>query len=84
MLRFGETKIAKERSYAAKKPINVWDVNIDNMVFSKLVKRKTYSKYLIGIKFDKAIRLLVLIMPKMSRYVKTSKIKKKIKIKTII
>ena len=35
MLRFGEAKIAKETFYAAKKPINVWDVNIDNIVISK-------------------------------------------------
>ena len=38
---------------------------------------------MIGIKFDKAIRPLVLIMPKMSGYVKTFKIKEEIKIKTI-
>ena len=43
------------------------------MVVSKLVETKTNSKYLIGIKFDKAIRPLVLIMLKISRYVKTFK-----------
>ena len=48
MLRFGETKIAKEKFYAAKKPINIWDVNVDNIVISKLVKTKINSKYLIG------------------------------------
>ena len=31
---------------------------------------------MIGIKFDKAIRQLVLIMPEMSAYVKTLKVKK--------
>ena len=46
------------------------------IVISKLVKTKTNSKYLIEIKFDKAIRPLVLIMPKMNRYVKTFKVKK--------
>ena len=75
MLRFGETKVTKEKFYAAKKPIKIWDVNVDNIVISKLVKTKTNSKYLIGIKFDKAIRPLVLIMPKMSGYVKTFKVK---------
>ena len=75
ILRFGEKEIAEERFYAAKKPINIWDVNIDNIVILKLVKRKTNSKYLIRIKFDKAIRLLVLIMPKMSGYVKAFKFK---------
>ena len=75
MVRFGEKEIAKEKFYAAKKPIKIWDVNVDNIVISKLVKTKTNSKYLIGIKFDKAIRPLVLIMPKMSGYVKTFKVK---------
>ena len=39
------------------------------------MKQKINSKYLIGIKFDKAIRPLVLIMPEMSAYVKTLKVK---------
>ena len=61
MLRFGETKVAKENIYAAKKAINIWDLNIDNIVISKLVETKTNSKY------------LVLILPKLSGYVKTFK-----------
>ena len=28
MLRFGETKIAKEELYGAKKPIKIWDVDV--------------------------------------------------------
>ena len=80
-LRIGETKIAKGKFYAAKKPKNIWDVNFHNIVTSKLVKTKTNSKYLIGY-LDKVIRPLVLIMPKMSGYVKI-KLKMKIKIRTI-
>ena len=52
------------------------DVNVHNIVISRLVKTKTSSKYLIGIKFDKAIRPLVLIMPKMSGHIKTFKVKR--------
>ena len=74
MLRFGETKMAKEKFFAGKKPINIWDVNIDNTVISKLVKAKTNSKYLARYS-DKVIRLLVLILPKMSEYVKIFKFK---------
>ena len=75
MLKFGETKIAKETFfYAAKKPIKIWDFNVDNIVTSKLSKTKTNSKYLIGY-LDKVITPLVLIMPKMSGYVKTFKVK---------
>ena len=56
--------------------MKIWDVNVDNIVFSKLVKIKTNSKYSIA-HLDKDIRPLVLIMPKMSGYVKTFKVKEK-------
>ena len=46
MLRFGKTKVAKEEFYGAKKPIKIWDVNVDNIVISKLIETKNNSKYL--------------------------------------
>ena len=39
--------------------MKIWDVNVDNIVISRLVKTETNSKFLTGIKFDKAIRPLV-------------------------
>ena len=60
--------------FVSKKLIKIWDIDVDNIVISKLVKTKTNSKYLIGIKFDKAIRPLVLMF-KMSGYVRTFKVK---------
>ena len=48
MLKFGETKVTKEKIYAAKKPRKICDVNVDNIVISKLLETKTNSKYLIG------------------------------------
>ena len=53
----------------------MWDVNVENIVISKLLKTKTNSKYLIAIKIDKSIRPLVLIMRKMSGCVNTFKVK---------
>ena len=47
-LRFGETEITKGKFYAAKKPINILDFNIDNLFMSKSIEIKTSSKYLIG------------------------------------
>ena len=64
MTKYVKTEIAKENFYAAKKPMKIWDVNIDNILISKLVKTKTNFKYLIGY-LDKDIRQLVLITPKM-------------------
>ena len=75
-MRFGEKEITKETFYTAKRPMKIWDVNVDNMVISRLFKTKTNSKYLIGY-LDKAIIPLVLIMPEMIGYVKTFKIKDK-------
>ena len=54
MLKFGEKKVTKEKFYAAKNPIKIQDVNIDNIVISKLIKTKTNSKYFIEYS-DKAI-----------------------------
>ena len=71
-MRIGETKATKRKSFMLQK--NLWDVNVDNIVISKLVKTKTNSKYLIGY-FDKDIKPLVLIMLEMSGYVETFKVK---------
>ena len=56
--------------------------NVDNIVISKLVETKSNFNYLIGY-LDKAVRPLVLIMPRKSEYVKILKLNKEIKIKTI-
>ena len=54
-----------------KKPVKVRYVNADHIAISKLVKTEATlyitNKYLIGY-LNKNIKLLVLIMPKMSGY----------------
>ena len=68
-------KSSKRKVLQCKKnPKNIWDDTIDNIVISKLIKTKTNSKYLIGY-LDEVIRPLVLILPKMSRFIKTFKVK---------
>ena len=64
----------KRKVLYCKKAYKIWNLNADNIVISKLVKTKTYSKYCMG-NVDKVIRQLVLIMHKMSGYVKTFKVK---------
>ena len=44
MVKFEKTEIANKTFYAAKKPIKIWDVIVDNKVISKIVKTKTNSK----------------------------------------
>ena len=53
--------------------MKILDIIADNIVISNLAKARSSSKNLIGY-LDKAIRPLVLIIPKMSRYVKTFKV----------
>ena len=48
MLRFDETKIAKEDFYGAKKTMKISDVDVNDIVISKLAATKNNSKYLIG------------------------------------
>ena len=74
MLRFVETKLAKEKFYGAKKQMKVWDVDVNNISISKLLEKKDNSKYLIRF-LDKVIKSLLLILPKISGYAKKIKVK---------
>ena len=65
-----------------KKTIKIWDVNIDNIVISTLIKTKTSSTYLIGY-LDKVIRSVVLVMLKKVDMLGHLKLKMEIKIKAI-
>ena len=44
MLRFGNKKVVKEKCYGTKRPIKVWDGNVDNLVISQLVETEKNSK----------------------------------------
>ena len=79
MFRLRETKVAKEKFYVVKKSIKIWNVNIDNIIISKLIETKINYKYLIGC-LDKVIRPLVFIMSKIKGHLK---LKMEIKVKTI-
>ena len=65
MLSFGESKLAKEKIYAVKKPINIWDVNVHDIIISRLIETKTNSKYFFGY-LNKAVRTLLLIFGKIN------------------
>ena len=49
MVRFGDIEKAKEKFYAAKRPIKNWNVNVDNIVISEVVKTKISSKVFVWI-----------------------------------
>ena len=70
MEREREREMAIEKFYAANIGIKICDVDADDIVISQLVKTKPILSILLD-DSNKAIRLLNLIMPKMSGYVKT-------------
>ena len=43
MVKFGKTEIVKEKFNATRRPIKIWDVNVDNIVISKLVSTKFFN-----------------------------------------
>lgn len=47
-LRFAKINTVKDEFYRAKKLTKISDVNVDNIVISKLVETENNSKYLIG------------------------------------
>ena len=53
-----------------KKPMNVWAAEFGNIIISKLVETKNDTKYLTAY-LDEVIKSLVLLLPKIIRYVKT-------------
>ena len=84
MLKFGELKVAKEEFYGAKKPIKIWQVDVNDIIISKLVETKNNFKYFIGYLY-KVIKPLVLILSKISGYImlRHLKLKMEIHIRTI-
>ena len=58
-----------------KEPIKICDIDVHNIVISKLIEMNNNSEYLTG-SLDDVIRPLFLILPKMSGLVKTFKYKK--------
>ena len=76
MLRFCATNLAKEKLYVAKKPINIWEGDVMNILIPNLIETKSKFKYWIGY-LDEVIKPLVLMLPKVSEYVKTFKDKGK-------
>ena len=69
VLIFGETKVAKVRTFSAKKPISISDVITDNIVSQSQLKQKNNCKYLIRY-LDQVVRPLVSTLPKMIGYIK--------------
>ena len=61
-----------QKDSVVQKTPKIWDVDVDDIVISKLIETKRNFKCLIGY-LDEVTKPLALILPKMSGYVKTFK-----------
>ena len=70
-LKFDNIKVNKKEFHKSKQPINLDMVNIDQIVVSdKFRHNEDGFKYFIGYKEGEIVKLLCIIMPQMSGYIK--------------
>ena len=70
-LKVNDIEVIKENFYASKQAIPLSSENTKNIVVSYRVKHNNDSyKYFIGYSHDNVIRLLCVIFPQMSGYIK--------------
>ena len=48
ILRLGETRVAKEEPCSVKNPMQIWDVDVNNIAISKLFETRNSSMSVIG------------------------------------
>ena len=61
MLRFNKTKAAKQEFHGAKKT-KIWDVDVDNIVITKLIDIRNNFKYLIEYLDDVKTQLVLMLL----------------------
>ena len=62
----------QKKNFWGQRTIKIWDVDVDNIVFSKSIETKSCSKHLI-VYLDDLIRPIVWILPKIKGYIKSFK-----------
>ena len=72
ILRVGKANVAKKEIYCVKKTTKIWDVYVDIDVIPKLIGNNWNTEVFVWI-FRWSHKTIVLILPKMSGYVKTFK-----------
>ena len=70
-LKFDNIKVNKKEFHKSKQPIDLKSVNVDQIVVSDKFKHGDEGfKYFIGYQEGEIVRLLCIILPRMSGYIK--------------
>ena len=52
MVDIRKDKNSSRKILSCKKSVKIWDVNVENITISKLIKAKTNYNYLIGLSYN--------------------------------
>ena len=70
-LKFVNIRVNKKEFHKSNQPIDLMSVNVDQIVVSDKFKHSDESfKYFIGYQEDEIVKLLCIILPQMSGYIK--------------
>ena len=69
-LKFGNIRLNKNEFHKSRDPIDLFSVNVDQMVVSDKFKQNESFKHFIGNKKGKIVKPLCIILPQMSGYIK--------------
>ena len=70
-LKFNNIRVNKKKFHMSKEPVDLMSVNLDQIVvFPKFNYSKDGSKYFIGYQIGEIVKLLCIILPQMSGYIK--------------
>ena len=70
-LKFNNIRLNKKEFHKSKEPIDLMSVNVDQIVVSdKFNHNNEGFKYFIGYQEGEIVKLLCIILPQMSRYIK--------------
>ena len=69
-LQFNDIILIKKEFYRSKEPIDLFSVNVDQIVVSDKFKHNESFKHFIGYQKGKIVKPLCIMLPQMSGYIK--------------
>ena len=69
-LKFNNIRLNKKKVHKSKKPVDLFSVNVDEIIVSDKFKHNESFKHFIGYQKDEIVKPLCIILPQMSGYIK--------------
>ena len=69
-LKFNNIRLNKKKVHKSKKPVDLFSVNVDEIIVSDKFKHNKSFKHFIGYQKGEIVKPLCIILPQMSGYIK--------------